>query len=559
MQTGAGAGSHASGGTALPPSAMKGGKGAGEDSDSDMEKGLSSGLNLLKMMNKETSGPAVGQQPVSKQAKAAAKKRAVAKSQPHAASAAVPKGEDAAPDAQVFAEIKEGVKKVTRKSTTPAVTSTSSAKRGRINAQELAALDGQFVEEIQTSLNEIVNEKENPIPTTCDADLVGWAKISSVRCQDVVSKISQKVNQIKRRKNKTDDGDFSDKLKEFNQTAMAFLNLFSELALAAPKAATLESVMSQVSSLGYDCGRVATMKLLKATVFDLVKYNRYTKIACAAVEVSHQLSGSEEDSDFFMNNFALIVEQVMQKLLRTLPQSTSQLKLCSPNVQNIKAFLTAIVTDDGLTLQTELHAQVKTLLAVFTVDDKTILPTDVIEAVTAINNAKNNQKLFLVMKSLPQGTILTGETKSFAEKRMTSDKTLSQLAALTTEVSETLRDEHGQVDIAKVSAAWPKLVAMVDDLKDKPEYSNLIALQTKMETISVEALKMHAQTELADFIAAQKVQSFNKMKCVPFPQWSILQLRNFMPNEDLFRLAIWELCVLSFWEIDLGPTVNTLC
>lgn len=139
---------------------------------------------------------------------------------------------------------------------------------------------------------------------------------------------------------------------------------------------------------------------------------------------------NNDEADFFQTGMGLILEQVLQKLLRALP--SNQVKLAAPGALFVKSFLEAIDNDnhDALCLTSGTQRQIAHLTTIFkSAEDKTILPTAIIEAVQAVQKPAEEERLFLAMKNLNQGGQLLKEAASCAEKRMASDVSLAELSA----------------------------------------------------------------------------------------------------------------------------------
>lgn len=418
--------------------------------------------------------------------------------------------------------------------------SSGTGKRGRVSATTLAENDDKFLEEVKGMLFDILQTDQNKLPESSEIDLVAACKVQETKCQEVVNKCSTKIGQIKRRKVVQQDDGMTDAVKEVNGTAASFSRLFHELACTSPKATELAQLMETAAAVGYRCGNMATMKLLKAKTFDLVKYNRYPQVATIAAEVSQSMT-EPEDQKFFQTHFGIILEQVLQKLLRTLP--ATQLKLNSPGVQYIRSFLKAMTDHDALSLVPSMTTQVTKLLAILTIDDKTILPDQVLEAVKAVRSPTTDERLFIAMKTLSQGNHLLTEAATIAESRKTSDSCLAELASLTSQVSgydsdsANLPKKEGMVE--KVCESWDKVLKIEKDLVDKPETSNVSTLKAKLTSVAKVFVKFHADEELSAFIASQVVHSNNKMKCLTLPtSWSVCHLRKYIPEETLFRCSL---------------------
>lgn len=245
------------------------------------------------------------------------------------------------------------------------------SKRGRVNPTVLAEQDEEVADNVKDKLHDLIGPS-SVMPTSSECEMVAFCKTSISICNDVITQCNNKLAQMKRRKNLSNqDEAVVDKLKEFNQTASTFLKLFMELASAAPKASDLSTVMGQVEAHGYVCGRVAAMKLCKATLFDLVKYNRYSEIVEVAAKTWNKMDADDEsDAKFFQQSIGLVVEQILQKLLQIVPQT--QVKMSLPGAQSVKNVLLAINGDehDSLHFTDVTKKQVSVLTMLFkSVDD----------------------------------------------------------------------------------------------------------------------------------------------------------------------------------------------
>lgn len=272
------------------------------------------------------------------------------------------------------------------------------------------------------------------------------------------------------------------------------------------------------------------MRLLKASVMDDLKYNRYDEIANSFMEMAQKMLGA--NNEFFQNQFVLLVEQVIQKLIRTIP--TSQAKLQNQGVQNTRQFMESLLGKDGLDVPETLRAQLSVLIKLFNVEDKSILPNEIIDSVKQIHKSDAEARLFSVMTSLPQGNTLLAEAEEIAKKRMASETNLLELGDVTTNV---VKFEEGctEIDVDAVVALWQRLNKLETDLKDKPEIKNVLDLIDKLSKVARRCVDAHVLSELGDYIASQSVHGRNKMKCLPVPQWKILALRPYLPDETVFR------------------------
>ena len=285
------------------------------------------------------------------------------------------------------------------------------------------------------------------------------------------------------------------------------------------------------------------IKFLKASVLDDLKYNRYDDIAESALNMSKQLSTT--DNDFFKEQLVLIVEQIIQKLVRTLP--TGQVRLAMPGVQNMFHFMKALLTKDGLELPEQLSLQMSQLVVLFDADNKNILPNQILDATNQIRSPSADARLFHVMNNLPQGGILLSEAEANAKKRMSSESSLLELGEMTSQISK--HETTPEFGVDEIVALWKKLIKMGGDLKDKPEGQNVADLQTRLHTLSKKCVLDHVRLELSAFIASQCVHGKNKMKCLDVPSWKVLALREFTPDDLIFRSTGW------FW----GNHVITFC
>lgn len=287
------------------------------------------------------------------------------------------------------------------------------------------------------------------------------------------------------------------------------------------------------------CGRIAMVKLLKACVMDDLKYNRYEDIAQSALDMSNKMSST--DDEFFQEQLVLIVEQVVQKLVRTMP--SSQVKLQNPGVQNTRQFMEALLAKDGLDLPSQLRSQLSSLATLFTVDDKTILPNEILDLVKAVRDPDANARVFLVMTSLPQGNALLNEAETTAQKRMASESNLLDLGDVTSKIGEeeqkmkntsAMNMDQG---VDTVVELWDRLTKLDTDLKDKPESKNVADLKCRLMEVARFYVTCHVESELGNYIASQSAHGHNKMKCLDVPHWKVLALRRLLPDENVFRCA----------------------
>ena len=311
-----------------------------------------------------------------------------------------------------------------------------------------------------------------------------------------------------------------------------FNKLFSELSSAAPRSQDLKVAMTQVLAAGYKCSRVAHMKLLKAQVFEFVKYTRFKDVPLAAAELMNAEMTTSSDQEFFQFAYGLIIEQVVQKLLRTLPQI--QLKIANPAVQHIKSFLDAVLQNHDLTISAGANVQIRTIALILSTGDKTILPSQVMHAVEQVRAAKSEERLYIAMKSLPQGGILLTEAESLASCRVASDKSLTELSKLTEQVEGLADADLDASSFQSLVELWEAVQGIEKEFNDKAEAANIISLFNKLSAKCLLCVDHHVDTELAAFLASQHIHATNKMKTLDFPQWKIAAAKKFF-NDDIFR------------------------
>ena len=334
---------------------------------------------------------------------------------------------------------------------------------------------------------------------------------------------------MKRRKTKDDDA--SDKVSEYQQTATMFYRFFNEISSSAPRPAELANAMAQVTACGYVCGNMCTMKLLKAKVFDFVKYTRFSDITICAAEIMSKEMPELPDQDFFKHHYGLILEQVMQKLLRTLPPAN--LKLNTPTVAHLRLFLEAVSKDQVILSETSAN-QIKALVKIFSMmDDKTILPNQVLNAVALVREGSDEYRMFQAMKSLPQGNILLNEAHDTAQKRIAADKSLEHLAAVTTKIDQL--DAKTEMSTSELIEIWSELVKVETMMQDKPGSANLPSLHEKLKEKAQSCIQEHIESEFASYIASQLMHATNKMKSLECPAWNVLGLCKYMSEESIFR------------------------
>ena len=115
---------------------------------------------------------------------------------------------------------------------------------------------------------------------------------------------------------------------------------------------------------------VADMKLLKAEIMELVKFGRFEVIATTIVDSTTGKDG--DGDDFIESQLKLIFSQVVQKVLRAIPQN--QAKLGCPGAANLKKFVGNIAGCEQLGLSNIVAEQFASLQQVLSYDDKTVLP-----------------------------------------------------------------------------------------------------------------------------------------------------------------------------------------
>ena len=87
-------------------------------------------------------------------------------------------------------------------------------------------------------------------------------------------------------------------------------------------------------------------------------------------------------------------------------------------------------------------------------------------------------------------------------------------------------------DIVKT---WDRLEKLEEDLKDKPEQTNVGRLKKQVNDVAKYLICHHVNSQLADFISSQQAHATSKMKCLPLPSWPVLELRKYLPNDPIFR------------------------
>ncbi|CAK9083713.1 unnamed protein product [Durusdinium trenchii] len=393
--------------------------------------------------------------------------------------------------------------------------------------------DERFIEDMQSLMIDIMNAH---LLQNTDPELVAYAKETGVACRDVVAKCATKLTQMKRRKNANNDHQL-EKVKEINNTASIFARLFTELSAIAPKAGELAMLMKTVCNppISFKVGKFAKIKLVKAQIMDDLKYNRYDDIASTAVSVYDDLEA--EDHAFYSKHLGLIIEQIIQKLFRTIP--THQCKLSSPGVQNIRQFITSLLDRKDMPLQEMHRKQMSNILMVLKHDDKTILPSDVLESIKSIlecSGESPDERMYHTVLTLPQGENLLNESQALAKRRMASESSLLELGEVSKEINDLeTAGESNNVDVEKLVLLWTRTNKLQNDLKDKPEISNVSQLLEKLAGLGEAAINIHVASEFTSFINSQVVHSKNNMKCLQIPGWKVLALRPHLPNHDVFR------------------------
>lgn len=402
--------------------------------------------------------------------------------------------------------------------------------RGRQSASAVHQADETFLSEAEESLAELAKSDMQQLAS--EKDLHTFCQAHLPKCQDLSAQASQKIAQMKRRKNSGENSAMLEKAKDINAAASTLQGLFTQLSSVAPKADELGNLINLASQQGFDCGRVSKMKLLKAEVMDFVKFGKFDELADAITQF--QSKASCEDADYFQAQLCLILEQVLQKLLRAMPQT--QVRFGSPWVTSIRRFVDAIVAKDQLDLPPEFQVQFNKLQLIFAHDDKTLLPNAVLSAAGEVLQAKPESKLFYAMVLLPQGSSLVEQAQAAAKKRWASEEHLVELEQVTCNVKD-MESKASDLSAEEVGNVWDRLANLRVQLAGKQEFPNVEKLELQVKALCEKLITLHTSNDLAPFIQSQVVHATNKMACLKKPEWSVVHLRKIVPDHAVFRRA----------------------
>ena len=413
--------------------------------------------------------------------------------------------------------------------------------KGRKSASEVHQSDESFLDEVTQELAKATTTDEM-VQVANEKDLASLSQTRATICIDIANKTASKLAQVKRRKGVMPEA-FIDKVKDLNTTAATFVRLFGELSSSTPKAAELSSLIAQAAQHGFDCGKVAGVKMLKAELLDLLKFGKYADIAQAAADYRvRTMSGKDDDDDeteeYVVTQLVMAFEQMFQKLLRNVPQT--QARFGCPPVQNIRKFFDAIENCDKLDLKPAFHSQTHTLRLLLAHDDKTVLPTTVQNALVSVRKHQPHERLFIALSSLPQGVALLSQAEERAKKRLASESSLVELQEVTDLVDELTSTKLPELN-DKIDAyvnVWDRLLKLKDVLAEKEEVKNIEPLDQLLRSTAAALVNHHVEHELSSFIQSQCVHSTNKLATTKKPSWAIDKLRKFLPQEVMFRTVI---------------------
>lgn len=469
-------------------------------------------------------------------AKAKSRAKAKAKQAPNAPKPQdAPQQDSAARATPVPSRIPGAPRRPKRSAASPKHSPKIKKARGRVSATAAQESDESVLAEEEEKLNDAVCD-EAMTTIENESELIQHSQEQHQICQSIIGKLSTKIAQIKRRKQVTNDT-LLDKMKEVLNTATIFSRLYGELANTAPKAAELQAAIEQTSTLGFNCGLVASVKLVKAQIMDLLKYGRYDEIAKVAVKASAALSDYADESandSYFIVQVTMTFEQVIQKLLRVI--TPNQARFGAPGVSNMQKFLTAAVSScEQLPLPAKMIEQLDSLQILLTHNDKTILPNKILEIVKKVRKPAADEKVFWTFSSLPQGGSLITQAEDLAKKRLASESSLIELAELTKAIYEEHDKNTTDEDLSQQVTLWERLLKLEASLADKEESANVSKLKMHLTNLSETGIANHSENELVDFLQSQIVHASKSMKMLEKPVWKVDGIRKFLPDHAIFR------------------------
>ena len=149
--------------------------------------------------------------------------------------------------------------------------------------------------------------------------------------------------------------------------------------------------------------------------------------------------------------------------------------------------------------------------------------------------------MYHTVLTLPQGENLLNESQALAKRRMASESSLLELGEVSKEINDLeTAGESNNVDVEKLVLLWTRTNKLQNDLKDKPEISNVSQLLEKLAGLGEAAINIHVASEFTSFINSQVVHSKNNTKCLQIPGWKVLALRPHLPNHDVFRWGVFK-------------------
>lgn len=510
--------------------------------DDDEDDGVAMASGLLKMLGREDHG------------KAKAKAKAGAKSGARATKGGAPKPpggsaqraseDNSAPmmSMQELRNVASGQQGQHRPAGEPEQPDAEKGQgkktgRGRKSALDVHQSDEAFMSEVTGELAG-VTDSEAMLDVGNDKELSALAQTRSQKCIDISNKTTAKLVQVKRRRGAMSET-FLAKVQELNSTALVFSRLYAELSSLAPKASELSNLMGQATNHGFDRGKVAGMKLLKAEIMDRLKYQKYAEIAKEACDYRARAMGKEEEEDYVVGQLVLTFEQILQKLLRAVP--STQARFGAPAVQNVKKFLDALDACEGLQLDPGFHSQLSTLQTLFSHDSKSVLPTQIQAAVAEVRTSMPKDRMFYAVQSLPQGAALLNQAAEKAKKRLASESSLIELQELTTAVEKLELTAPSDVDMAGFANVWERLLKLKETLAEKEEAANIPPLLGKLNFKASNMIGFHIKNELVPFIQSQHVHAKNGLATTQKPSWPIVEsLRKYLKDDEPIFRTEWS-------------------
>lgn len=192
--------------------------------------------------------------------------------------------------------------------------------RGRKTQSDVELADDAKYGELKVHYDQAVMISD--MPDTSEAALMQYCKQKVTKLNDIAAQISSAIKAMKRRK--TTSEIHAQRLDDMSTTMAVFLGIFVELSSTTTNALQLDAKLTLASDAGITFNRLVQAKRCKSLCLDAVRFNDYPELARLLSEGGFVQESCAGLSDGGLVQFiVLILEQVMQKMIRALPSTVT--------------------------------------------------------------------------------------------------------------------------------------------------------------------------------------------------------------------------------------------